>query len=32
VTFFSGEFSAARREDGGFAVTALFPTAAAANK
>jgi signal transduction histidine kinase len=32
VTFFGGEFSAARREDGGFAVTALFPTAAAAHK
>jgi signal transduction histidine kinase len=32
VTFFGGEFSATRREDGGFGVTALFPTAVAANR
>jgi signal transduction histidine kinase len=32
VTFFGGEFSAAPREGGGFAIAATFPTAVAANR
>jgi signal transduction histidine kinase len=32
VTFFGGEFSAAPREGGGFAIGATFPTAVAASR